>query len=202
MRDDTIPWPTEGDRLFRSAADWWHSACLNWSHDEWDLYAQGYKLAADVLVQHVVAEQTDQDALVYPIAFLYRQYLELSLKELIRLGSQLLGTPDDLPHHHDLRELWRECRRIMEQVWPRGPSDDLDAVEERINEFTSTDPASTGFRYPTDKSGSASLPELRHVNLRNLSDVMAGVHSLLDGAITGISEYLDAKREMEEDLRT
>ena len=53
--------------------DWYLNACLHIG-EGWDAYAEGYKNAGDVLVQHVIDYSRDQDFLVYPIAFLYRQY--------------------------------------------------------------------------------------------------------------------------------
>jgi hypothetical protein len=55
------------------------------------------------------------------------------------------------------------------------------------------------FRYPTDKHGNRSLPDLRHINLRNLSDVIDRIASLLDGASMGLSYYLEQKQEMEQE---
>jgi len=188
--DDSIPWPQKGDQLFKADVDWWHNACLNRFHDNWSLYADGYKRAGDLLVEYIKDARSDQDFLVYPIVFLYRQYLELRLKELIRDGNQLLDVPQEFPKHHKIDKLWGQCRRILEQVWPEGPTEDLDAVEECIRQFSEKDPSSIAFRYPTDKDGNPSLPDLRYINLRNLSEVMARIGSLLDGSSDGISAYL------------
>jgi hypothetical protein len=51
---------------------------------------QGFRLAADLAVEHVVTTGNDQDSLVYPVVFGYRQYLELRLKGLLRDASRLL----------------------------------------------------------------------------------------------------------------
>ncbi len=193
MNDNSIPWPKKGDQLFKSDIDWWHNACLNFVYDQWDLYAQGYKLAGDLLVRHVKDTQADQDTLVFPIVFLYRQYLELALKDLITKGSQLLDSPEDPPTHHKIDQLWSQCRRILEAIWPDGPSEDLDAVGECIYQFSEKDPSSMAFRYPTAKDGTPSVPGLKHINLRNLSEVMERISSLLEGSSIGIYEYLGAK---------
>ena len=198
MKDISIPWPEKGDDLFNGDGHRWEFACLNFTPYEWDLYAQGYKLAADLLVQHVKRTGEDQDTLVYPIVFLYRQYLELRLKELIKEGTQLVGTPDGLSKTHNIDKLWAQCRTIIEKVWPEGPSGDLDAVKNCIHQFSEKDPCSTAFRYPRDTDGRRSLPDLRPINLLHLSTVMDGLSSLLEGLSTAIYENLEAKREGEE----
>jgi len=197
MGDNTFPWPKKGDQLFKSDIDWWHNACLNYLSDHWDVYTEGYRQSADLLVDHIKETRSNQDLLVYPIIFLYRQYIELRLKILIRDGKELLDLPGGFPKHHKIDELWRECRIILEKVWPEGPEEDLIAVEECINQFSKKDPTSMAFRYPTDKNGNPHLSDVKYINLRNLSEVMARLAALLDGSSDGVSEFLSCKREME-----
>ena len=197
MIDDEFPWPRKGDQLFRDGEDWWHNACLNLFSDNWDIYADGYKNAGDVLVEYIKEKQFNQNSLVYPIVFLYRQYVELRLKTIIRDGDQLLDISEKFPHHHKIDELWKKCRTTIENVWPEGPSEDLEAVEECILQFSEKDPISMAFRYPTDKSGKPSLPDLSVINLINLAEVIARIGSLLDGVSMGLSVAIEDKREIE-----
>jgi hypothetical protein len=199
MVDDEFPLPRKGDQLFRDdEGDWWHDARLNLFYDNWDMYAEGYKVAGDVLVEYIKEKQFDQDYLVYPIVFLYRQYIELRMKEIIRDGNQLLDDdPEKFPQTHKFGKLWRDCREIIEKVWPEDPAENLDAVGECILQFSEKDPMSMAFRYPTDTNGKPSLPDLTVINLRNLAEVIARIGSLLDGVSMGISVAIEYKREME-----
>ena len=76
--------------IFTSDVDWRFNACLNWTNDTLELYVIGYKEAADKLVENIMDTPRYQDTLVFPICFLYRQYIELRLKELIKSGRCLL----------------------------------------------------------------------------------------------------------------
>lgn len=192
--------PKKGEQLFRSNIDWWHNACLNYCPDALDMYALGYKHAGDFLAQHVIKTRRHQDVLVYPLVFLYRQYLELRLKELIKAGSLLIDKSQSYPKHHKIDVLWKQCRKILEEAYPEDCSADLNAVEDCIKQFSEYDPSSTAFRYPTDKKGKKSLPGLTHINLKNFSEIMENLASLLDGASTGISCYLDMKWDMESSI--
>lgn len=194
-----FPWPRRGDSLFKSDDDWWNNACLNWSHDMRYAYSLGYKRAGDILVEHVSNSESDQDTLVYPIVFAYRHYIELEMKNLIRDGRELLGVTSKAQMVHGLDVLWQECRRLLDKVWPDGPREDLDAVQECISQLTEVDPTSTAFRYSTDRSDNPSLPGLTHINLRNLAEIIDRLGSFFDGAGTGISAMLEAKREIEND---
>lgn len=184
--------------MFSSGSDWWHNACLNYMGVDINTYAVGYKLAGDLLVERVKQTRGHQDTLVYPIAFLYRQYIELRLKELIRVGSYLLDIPfSSKKLTHEIFLLWKECRNILEQVHPDEYKEDFDEIENYIEQYAQTDPQSTAFRYPTDKKGEPSLKGLKYINLRNLAEIMGKVAILLDGASEELDLLFQDKCEMD-----
>jgi hypothetical protein len=196
--ENNLPRPQKGDLLFAVDDDWWHNACLNFLGKDWGLYATGYKQAGDILVEHVKGTRRHQDSLIYPIAFLYRQYLELRLKQLIEYGHEILDHPTGFPKHHHLDELWSECKSILKEIEPTIPTHDLEAVDEAIIQFCAVDPTSEGFRYPLNKESEPSLPDdLRYINIRNLTEVMDRIASFFEAVVMMISHYRDIKREME-----
>ena len=200
MTDKSKSWSRKREQLFRSDIDLWHNACLNYWPDALDMYTLGYKHAGDFIAQHVIKTRRHQDILVYPLIFLYRQYLELRLKELIKSGSLLIDKSQGYPKHHKIDELWKKCREILEEAYPEESSEDFDAVDKYIQQFSEHDPTSIAFRYPTDKKGKKSLPGITHINLRNFSEIMNNLASLLDAASVGISYYLDLKGDMESSI--
>jgi len=187
-----------GKPLFTSIAapdpDWYLNACLD---VDWDVYAEGYKKGGDILVQYVIDNDWDQDFLVYPIVFLYRQYLELRLKELIHVSSRLLDQNIDIPRDHNLVLLWSKVSPNIEQVWPDSQTKrHLAAIKDRLEELCSIDPRSYAFRYPEDTKGAPTLAGMEHINLRRLKDVVQAISNVLDGSSLGMGEYLNAKHEM------
>jgi len=192
--------------LFTSKAapdsDWYLNACLHISGGDWDTYAMGYKRAGDILVQYVANNDWDQDFLVYPITFLYRQYLELRLKELILIGSALLDKDITIPKTHNLVSLWRQTRPNIEAVWPGSKTRVyLNLVEDRLKELCDLDSGSYAFRYPEDTKGEATLMGIVHINLKQLKDVIQGISSVLEGSSTGMGEHLNSKNEMMAEYR-
>src|SRR5438094_5882579 len=145
-----LPWPRRGDILFDHADDWYYNACLNRQYDNWELYAIGYKTAADILVQYVIDTRSERDTLVFPIVFNYRQYLELRCKEIIRVGRMLSNEPAEFPQMHDLRKLWIVCRETIANSEPSASETDFQAIDEAIAQFCAVDPKSEAFRYPMD----------------------------------------------------
>lgn len=202
LLETEIPWPEAGDCLIGSGADWQNNACVDFEFahpdDRWSLYADGFKLCAELAVEHVMATGSDQDILVYPTFFNYRHYVELRLKEIIRQGSALLNRKQEPRRTHKLNELWIDCREVLEAVWPEGSTQDLDIVAALVQEFVDLDPTATSFRY-ADRDVSPSARKVKHINLRHLGEVMGRMSSLLDASSCGIVAMLDEKRSVEAD---
>lgn len=213
MERESGPAPEEmAGKLFSKHADWRYNARLNPDEpipgpdgimlgssgpNSFSMYAEGYKKLADAGVAHIAEAHWDVDLLVYPILFCYRHYLELRLKEFVLTGGDLVDQKLAFPTNHILPQIWRAVRPLLEKIWPGAETKgQLDAIEDVVNQLSEIDPKSTAFRYPLDKDENRSLPGLRHINVRQVSEVINGIAPTLDGASCGIDEDLDAKREM------
>ncbi|WP_374608878.1 hypothetical protein [Diaphorobacter nitroreducens] len=177
-----------GQHLFIQGEDWHNNAMLGWTHFPWNIYAAGYKDAADALVAALVERKTSLDSAIYPLVFLYRQGLELQLKLILPLARRRTGKVAVSDHKHALMPLWSELRRHLEQLDPREDEKELPAIEHFIRQLDAVDPGSFAFRYPTTKKGEVSLPELRHINIRHLSEIMDSVFALLGGIRAWLGE--------------
>ena len=186
--------------LFEGDDDWWHNAWVGKLGDKWSAYATGYKQAADTLVERLTEDRMHLDTMVYPTIFLYRHYIELRLKEIVRDGNLLMTGVDDFPKHHRIKDLWSECRRLVEEVWRDDDREPLVRVEDYINRLAQYDSDSFAFRYSTDKKGNENLQGTTLINIRRFAEIMAEVSTLLDGISMALSHYLDVKGEMQSDV--
>lgn len=194
MIDNQHHWPKKGEHLFRSDLRDHNNACLNFIKDQFDLYAVGYKRAADLLVEHAIITHSNQDTLVYPIVFLYRHYLELRMKDIIKDGNLLLDSPESYPKGHNISKLWEKCKVIIKKLnGSNGIMDEIKAVDENITEFSKIDPKSMAFRYPTDREDKPSLPGIKYINLGNLISVMMNIANFLDATCMMLCVELDFK---------
>jgi len=157
--------------------------CLN-AAGNWHAFAWGYKRAADILAEHVSAAVSGGDLIIYPIVFLYRHHLELTLKDIIRRGNELLDAPVSQRGNHSLGELWKDCRSMLERA---GMPVDIPEVPEAvpfetcIEEFERLDPQGVSFRYPEEKSGTPILlPGLDSIDLSNLRKVVERMSFFLE----------------------
>jgi hypothetical protein len=194
-------WPRASDQLFGFSDDWWNNACINFTFDTWDLYASGYLQAAKRLAKSVVDSHRSPDAIVYPMAFLYRHYLELRLKIIIAEGQELLDLKREFPQYHRLDQLWKTAKQIIESVYAKDPKDVLGWVEDSLLEFSRLDQKSFAFRYPHDKSWNKSLKGMKYLNVRQFAEVMARVSRFLESVSGGISQHLDDVRQLRAEYR-
>jgi len=206
--EDVRSWPQKSDRLFTVDGTWRDFARLNSQRDNLSLYAVGYKLAGDKLVESVTMNRENHDTLVFPIASLYRHYLELRLKQLIRDGSQILNTPLVFPPTHNFDSLWEKCQPILEQIVPTILSIEadvvhqtLEAIGELLAEFAALDADSMAFRYPTDKHNNALLSNVSDINLRHLGETMSKMACFLEKVAWPVSVTAEQKQVMDSPVR-
>src|ERR1700674_2477203 len=95
--DETGAFPGPGDMLFPGAPAASTAAPPRSTGQAWYDYTTGYKEAADLLVAHIEVTGRRADKLGYPILFLYRQHLELVVKNLIRVCCSALRRDQDFP---------------------------------------------------------------------------------------------------------
>lgn len=126
-------------------------------------YAKGYFESGDIIIKRVIKNKSDVDVMIYPILYLYRHALELSLKHFIKLKTKKHVTT------HKLLPLWKEARiAIIDLLAPDHSSEILlENLETVILKFNLIDPNSETARYPVAKYGDehASLSDMRIMNI-------------------------------------
>lgn len=174
-------WPRKGDRPLRASDEW---ACAveftSQPHQKHVLLWDGYLSAADGLVSMCLTEEYkhERDTVIYPILFNYRYGLELAMKWIILNfgGEGLGGMPDD----HNLWQLWKRCREIIEETAPSPDRCVDNVIEQVIKDFHELDKSGVNLRYGWSKNGrEIKLPE-HPIDLANLRDVMEGLTSYFD----------------------
>ena len=176
-----LNWPRKGDKAFAFKGrprDPSHVTAFVLPFPE--MYACGYKDAGDKVIEAAEHDTRNPDALFFPVAFLYRHFLELTLKDLVRLGRSMGAidisyhsqshrcrkcghkwkVEEDILFQHDLNKLWKEARKLIMDVLPNGNgevAEALEATEKTIQEFHILDKSGQETRYATSKSGKRSL---------------------------------------------
>ena len=187
--------------------------------DQWVMMAMSYKRAADLLVEGQAKSLligAEQQYIACPVMFLYRHFLEISLKGLLvdlqTLGKQVnpLICVDqqvldrELPGH-SLKQAWLTVRQLLVELSPdQNQSDDrseepnatFNAIEERIKEFDEIDEGSFSYRYPIDRKKNPALGPLpSEQELRKVRDVVGMIEVYFGGFRSWIHDYRTAMME-------
>ena len=200
---EKYPWPHKGDTPFADGGNWYARADLDFLRFVYDesMVAYGYRDAAERVVASVETQNSPPypDSLFCPVAYLYRHFLELTMKDLLRDGIRLgavgvCGMPDRVRPTHNLEVLWRMTRGMLEKVFADEDLGPLDAVEKIVMAFHRLDPKGQAFRYRNDKDGRTQLQNApKAVDLVKMRDVMRGVCVFLDGCSTVVGEMISSQ---------
>jgi hypothetical protein len=179
--------------LFQKAEDWHFNACISKGHANHEVFAEGYRRAAERLFMSLQDDRFDLDLIIYPTVFLYRHWLELRLKRIIDEGRQLLQEGRGFPERHEIHLLWPVAKDILRSIWPNDPPE-YRLIDSVAKDFEVFDRRSESFRYPLNRHGVNDLEEISHINIRLFVETMASVANFLDGASSAISDYLSDLR--------
>jgi hypothetical protein len=204
--DVNMAWPQKGAKLFTSDGPPHDFSMIGWgdaSH-QYVLYMDGYKTAADELVQCLLASETvgRRDTHIFPILFLYRQFIELELKWIFLVYSDSDTSAKKKlirgERAHDLINLWEKAKPIV--LEGATLQEDVAIVEDYIMQFHELDKSSSSFRYPINKNLEQILDSQRRINLPNLRQRMDELYHFFNGLDVMLSNIRDYRQDMEEYL--
>jgi len=172
------------------------------SNTSWVVYAEGFKRAAEILIENVTTT-FEINTVIYPTLALFRQYVELTLKEIISYG-QYLEEHDVRQGGHDLKNLWAVAKSYIKKHCKDLKKEKINRIELLIYELHELDPTSEATRYPYVKSKTASRGltesfsyEAEPINL----DELAGKITELGGLLKSVANYLSVCQDLEADFR-
>lgn len=197
-----FPWPGNDDDLFDISGRWTGHALLDWQRNTVSGRTDGYRRAAEVLVEHVLQHRSDLDYLIFPIANCWRHHVELQLKSLLTALRRFLDEPYDTVRGHDVLKLWREVQPRLASAFPDEPPSDAANVCRVLQQLHSADPDGQNFRYHRRTDGSLALTGIDRVDVRAWHDALLGVSNFLSGAAGLLSEYQEIKDDLEREMRS
>ena len=139
-------------------------------------YARGYVLAANLVIDAAIVNPLDMDYLAVPALALYRQGIELFMKEIIRLrGVPPLTT-------HDLGKLWNLICPTFENMWSGDSS--VHAIEHVVIRLSKLDDSGQKMRYVKNKEGQPYWDKTEGVDLLTVKEEVGKASEALDGAVS------------------
>lgn len=202
---ESLPWPYKGAVLFTDNGSYKHTAHIQ-SQPSFYGFTAGYKCAADELILSCIEAQKAiaRDAIIFPVIFLYRHYLELSLKEIYihfsgEEAPQIIKTLKST--NHSLIEIWKKVKPLLEEYTKTEQEQaDIEAVEDYINQFHNIDCTSFAFRYPFRKNLEPMLSKRLNIDLNNLKERINELDAYFSGTYSFLAEMKDIERDYAEYL--
>jgi len=185
-------WPKIGDKLFFEAQPAYGAFLARDSDERLHHLREGYKLAADLLVEQAGAEAWRRRKLVYPIVFCYRHFLELTLKAVLNQYGSMGNIASDWKHHR-LEDLWSDFRKLLRNLDADYPEEQgTKAVEHCIAEFAKIDPISDTFRYETSRKGQPFKTDHEMIDLWQLRAGMQTIENYFMAADGFLDHLMEA----------
>ncbi len=162
-------------------------------------YAVAYWSAGDILVNNALEGEKDKrDSLFYPICFMYRHFIELTLKQLIIYAEEFYEKTEILSYEvrkytkpkkqleatHSLENL---VNRLIDVLICVSEEHFDDEIKKTILEFHSIDPVGQTFRYPTNRKHEKSFSQVQNFNI---ATIKAEINKVAE-YFMGIDAYLE-----------
>jgi hypothetical protein len=192
---DLPPGPIKEMSLFAPGEDWHQLACIGWAKGSSYPRTRGFRVAGEIIGRWVAENGDEQDGLVYPFLFCWRQHIELALKTAIEDFNVILHHPDDPPTGHNLLGLWIRYWELAKTADFR--STEGEHVAPIIRELHELDPKGDGFRYARSRTGQPHLATLGNLSLDAMGDVLERVANYFDVVTFASSAQRDLAVEID-----
>ncbi len=199
--------------LFQNSTSSDDCATFGWQSPDQALWGvkEGFKNTADDLVKKALREGKKNnirvlDTYIFPIMYLYRQSLEVSLKNIyLRCFGKIPGGGHNLSIiwqkvyqeiiiDHIQNEEFLECVKQHKQKFYQFFMDGIDfpKITQVFNEIQQFDSKADVFRYMVDKNGKTYFNQNQYIDYKNLKTVMNEVYGILDYIHQVIDEYMSS----------
>ena len=163
---------------FGENKQWQFNACVGPNGGPYDYmdYARGYFHAGHLISEGLIKNDgVGVDTLIYPLLYLYRHALELSLKDFLK------NSKEPVIHVHKLDVLWdRIEKRLYSLVSSKEKKETLDILKGIVASFCFIDPNGETPRFPEDKEGNLFLQDMRIINIIPIYEKMKEAEKIVE----------------------
>jgi hypothetical protein len=151
----------------------------------WDSVLLGYKNAGDALFEKFKSSEGNYaktDTLVYPICFVFRQIVELSIKFLYLKFSASSDTEkkEFLDNNHELFKEWKILKPILSRLKKEVTTDvSINDIEQYVVEMNKFDCSSMRMRYPVNKNLKPTNGEKRWIDIYHIHEAIDNFYDLI-----------------------
>lgn len=177
----------------------------SYSRERFYPYIKAYKESAIYLYEMICKDSKLNKDLFIPMCYLYRNAVELSLKQILFEESSF-GLDEALKQmnkkKHRVVGLWNLIKSEIEEHAnpPEGDTILID-VEKYIVQLNNIDGTADKFRYPTDKNLNLYFKHGKEVDVDNVNDFFEQLLTFLSSVDSMMSAHNEIKAEIEAEYR-
>lgn len=206
--DDEYSWPESGGDFFvfnRNRSD-----AYTWMRQSLHEYAYMYRESAELLMERACDAPGLLNVHAIPAVYMFRHYVELSLKDLLVDAGRLNDKDGTYPDKHHLEPLWRKLRALLEEADLGDSAEDrstLDVVDRMIRQLDSADPNAMAFRYPVgtkqkDGTREALLSDnFEYFDMRVFRDQARRLAHFIEGCGEQLHVYLEIHDDLAQEYQ-
>lgn len=144
-------------------------------------YSRGYFFAARTVAEDVLQKRRNIDISIYPIFYLYRHAIELSLKSAVNFLSYYYNHEDARVTGHDLLKLWNETKNLVNKIdFLKEDRELITFLERALQDISRLDESAEVFRFPESKDRELYLQDQSHINILVLYQIMLKVENIFE----------------------
>jgi len=198
------------ESIFSRGKDIKYNACLPNKYrfgSDWhlEIYFDSYSYTIETLLEIIQDGDTIIDLLIYPLLYLCKHWLEITLKVVVDYGRILypeLGVK--YKYNHKLKgALWGNAQKVIECYSTRNKFEtplEIYKTAELVDLLDACDPRGTRFRYPCSQirdNNKNTEDTLDHdvVNVQDLDQIMRLLISFYSGVVWALYEEIQTKAE-------
>jgi hypothetical protein len=157
---------------------WQFNACVGQNGGPYDYlaYSHGYFQAGHLICEELIKNGgIGIDTLIYPLLYLYRHALELSLKDFLKNNHEKIVAK------HELNILWDKIeKRLYTLASYEKQEKSLEKLKDVIDKFCAIDPNGEIPRFPEDKKGNLFLQDTGIINIIPIYKQMKEVEEIVE----------------------
>jgi len=169
-------------------------------------YVRAYTQSAEYFHKIICENNGLKDTIFIPMCYLFRNAIELSLKETLFEESSF-SFQEALKHinkkKHSILGLWNLIKEEIKEH-ADAPEEDMTVpnVDNYINQLHNVDSSADKFRYPTNKHLDLHFRDKKKFEIDNVYQFFAQLASFLSAVNSMMSSHNEQKAEMEAEYRS
>lgn len=166
---------TKGDLFKSDVAISKFNACVGSNGGPYNYidYSYGYFSSAKILAEKTLTTEMGMDLSIYPLVFLYRHAIELSLKNVIYFLWELNAHERKIIKSHNIIELWKSAKQMLQETRELKEDKEIIAfVDKFLQDISDLDSTAEVFRFPETKRRELHLQDRSHINIYVLYSLM------------------------------